>query len=157
MRSEEDDYDHFFREQYPRVVASLIVNYGFAPQIAEEAAAEAMTELYLGWSKVKSPGAWVRTVAWHRACRLVKRPRHVPLDTEVEVADDLAAVELAVMTGAAISALPPRQQEVMMCALVDLTPAEMADVLGCTAEQARGNLAHARRTLRRALRTEEEA
>lgn len=158
MGSEEDNYDGFFREQYPRVVASLIAHHGFAPQIAEEAAADAMTELYLDWSKVKTPQAWVRTVALRKAYRLVKRPHHMPLDTEVAVADDdLAAVELAVTAGAAITALPPRQQEVMTFALVDLTPAEIADVLGCTAEQARGNLAHARRALRRALRTEEEA
>ncbi|MFI1415684.1 sigma-70 family RNA polymerase sigma factor [Streptomyces sp. NPDC020707] len=156
MGSEDDDYDGFFREQYPRVVASLIAYHGFVPQTAEDAAAEAMTELYLNWSKVESPRGWVRTVALRRAYKLEKRP-HVPLDTEVEVAgDDLAAVELAVMASSAIPALPPRQQEVMIRALDDLTPAEIADDLGCTAEQVRGNLAHARRTLRRKLRTEEE-
>lgn len=82
--------------------------------------------------------------------------QHDPLpEVDPSVADDLDAVELAVMAGAAIKALPPRQQEVMTLALIDLTPTQIAEVLGCAAEQARGNLAHARRALRRTLRTEE--
>ncbi|WP_105973616.1 RNA polymerase sigma factor [Streptomyces geranii] len=157
MRGEEDEYEAFFREQYPRVLALLIAFYRFAPETAKDAASDAMIKLYLNWSKVRTPRAWVRTVALRSARRMVNR-RYVQLDTEVEVADgDLAAVELAMMAGAAITALPPRQQEVMRLTLVDLTPTEIADVLGCTAEQARGNLACARRTLRRVLRTEEEA
>ncbi|MFJ3842342.1 RNA polymerase sigma factor [Streptomyces sp. NPDC090054] len=160
MGSEPDGYDAFFEEQYPQVVAVLIAYRHFAPQIAEEAAAEAMTRLYLNWAKVRHPKAWVRTVAVREACRLA-RDQHAPLpETEradSKAGDDLAAVELALMTGSAVRALPPRQREVMVHVLADLKPEEIAGILGCTSETARSNIAHARRNLKRTMRMEEEA
>lgn len=160
MGSEPDGYDAFFEEQYPQVVTMLIAYRRFAPQTADEAAAEAMTRLYLNWSKVRHPKAWVRTVAVREAIRLAS-DQHAPLpDTERAdsgASDDLAAVELALMAGCAVKALPPRQREVMTYVLADLRPEEIADILGCTPEAARSNLAHARRTLKRTMRVEEEA
>jgi len=132
----------------------LIAYHGFAPEIAEDSAAEAMTRLILEWEKVEKPKAWVRTVALRVACQLAKKQQTDPLSRELvdeKAAADLAAVELALIAGSAVAALPPRQQEVMTLTLVDMTPSEIADVLGCTPEQARGNLAHARRTLRGAI------
>jgi predicted transcriptional regulator len=81
--SESDEYTAFFQRQYPRVVSMLIAYRGFTPEIAEDAAAEAMT-----------------------------------------------------------------------LTLVDMTPSEIAEVLGCTPEQARGNLAHARRAVSSAIQKE---
>ncbi|MFC8201758.1 RNA polymerase sigma factor [Streptomyces sp. NPDC057298] len=160
MGSKANGYEDHFQEQYPRVVAMLILFHGFAPQIAEDAAAEAMTRLFPRWEKVCTPKAWVRTVALRVARQIAQEQHHALPDWELtdgKAADDLAAVELALTVGSAIPALPPRQQEAIRLALVDMTPAEIADALGCTAEQARGNLAHARRTLQKALGTEEEA
>ncbi|MFF3691652.1 sigma-70 family RNA polymerase sigma factor [Streptomyces sp. NPDC002187] len=159
MGSEADGYEAFFQGQYPRVVAMLIAFHKFAPHIAEDATAEAMTRLLPRWDKVEAPLAWVRTVAIRQAVHLAMGQQDGLPDRELadaKAAEDLAAVELALMAGSAVQALPPRQQEVMTLALVDMTPAEIAEVLGCTAEQARGNLAHARRSLRNAIRTEEE-
>ncbi|MFE2473698.1 RNA polymerase sigma factor [Streptomyces mirabilis] len=160
MESEAVGYAAFFQGQYPRVVAKLIAFDGFEPQIAEDAAAEAMTRLLLSWDRVHAPRAWVRTVAFRVAVSLSTGRQQALPDKEFaddKAANDLAAVELALMADTAVQGLPPRQQEVMTLALVDMTPVEIADVLGCTAEQARGNLAHARRALRNAIRTEEEA
>lgn len=160
MGSEADGYEAFFQDQFPRVVAMLISYRAFAPQIAEDATAEAMTRLLLDWEKVNTPKAWVRTVAVRVAGRLAKGQQQPLPDTELadgRAADDFAAVELALMAGSAVRTLPPRQQEVMTLALADMRPEEIAEALGCTPEQARSNLAHARRTLRRALRTEVEA
>lgn len=61
-----------FAQQYPKVVSMLIAYHGFAPPIAEDAAAEAMTLLLSDWEKVEAPRAWVRTVAFRHACRLAK-------------------------------------------------------------------------------------
>ncbi|GGX99830.1 RNA polymerase sigma factor [Streptomyces fructofermentans] len=158
MGSEAEDYEVFFANQYPKVVAMLIFYRGFAPQIAEDATAEAMTRLLMQWEKVQTPKAWVRTVAVRVAVRLASRQHSALPDTDVadrQVADDLAAAELALMTGAAVKSLPPRQQAVMTLTLADLKPEEIAQVLGCTPEQARSNLAHARRALRHMLGTEE--
>ncbi|MFD3549348.1 RNA polymerase sigma factor [Streptomyces sp. NPDC058655] len=158
VTSEADGYEAFFQDQYPRVMATLIHHHGFAVQIAEDATAEAMTRLLLDWGKVHTPTAWTRTVAIREAARLARK-RHAPLpDTPLvdpRAAADLAAAELALMTGIAVKSLPPRQREVMRLTLQDLKPEEIAEILGCTPEQARGNLAHARRTLRQALGMEE--
>lgn len=160
MASEADGYNAFFRDQYPKLVAKLIYRHGFDEQIAEDAAAEAMTRLLLNWEKVHTPTAWTRRVAVREAVRLSQnRNRHAPLpDTPLSdprAAADLAAAELALMAGIALQTLPPRQQEVMALTLNDLKPEEIAEFLGCTPEQARGNLTHARRALRRSLGMEE--
>ncbi|MEU2739404.1 sigma-70 family RNA polymerase sigma factor [Streptomyces sp. NPDC007095] len=158
MDGESDGYTAFFQRQYPRVVAMLIAYRGFTPEIAEDAAAEAMTRLLLHWRKVSMPQAWVRTVALRHACLLKGKQQAAVLpDREIvdqRAVDDLAAVELALIAGSAVAALPPRQREVMTLTLVDMTPSEIADVLGCTPEQARGNLAHARRAVSSAIQKE---
>lgn len=158
MAGEPEGYAAFFAHQYPRVVAMLIAYRGFAPEIAEDSAAEAMTRLIPQWEKVEMPQAWVRTVALRVAGQLAKKQQAGPLSHELvdeRASADLAAVELALIAGSAVAALPRRQQEVMTLTLVDMTPSEIADVLGCTPEQARGNLAHARRALRSAIHREE--
>jgi RNA polymerase sigma-70 factor (ECF subfamily) len=158
VEGESVEFVSLFRRHYPRTVAMLIAYYGYAPEIAEDAAAEAMTRLYLHWGKVKVPSAWVRTVALRVARELGKQQSLGLPDRELVnsgAADDLGRVELALMAGWAVAALPRRQREVMTLTLVDMTPSEIADVLGCSPEQARSNLAHARRTLRNAIQGEE--
>ncbi|MFG2376930.1 RNA polymerase sigma factor [Streptomyces sp. NPDC048504] len=136
----------------------LIAYRGFTPDIAEDAAAEAMTRLLLHWQKVSTPQAWVRTVALRHACLLKWNQQAVLSDRDIvdhRAVDDLAAVEMALVAGSAVAALPPRQREVMTLTLVDMTPSEIADVLRCTPEQARGNLAHARRAVSSAIHRKE--
>ncbi|MFF3489049.1 RNA polymerase sigma factor [Streptomyces sp. NPDC002701] len=157
MDSESDEYTAFFQHQYPRVVSMLIAYRGFTPEIAEDAAAEAMTRLLLHWRKVAMPQAWVRTVALRHAYLLKKKQQALLPDPAVVdhgAVDDLAAVELALITGSAIAVLPPRQREVMTLTLVDMTPSEIAEVLGCTPGQARDNLAHAQRAVSSAIQKE---
>lgn len=153
MDGEPAGYADFFSCHYPRLIGVLIAYHGFAAQIAEEAAEEAMACLVPRWGKVTKPSAWVRVVALREARKLVRRQAVGLSDWEFAdpAGDDLAAVELALVAGAAIVALPRRQREVMALTLVDMTPSEIAEVLGCTPEQARGNLAHARRSLRNAI------
>ncbi|MGW1364915.1 RNA polymerase sigma factor [Streptomyces chartreusis] len=160
MGSEPEGFKAFFENQWPKVVSSLIYYHRFPHQIAEDAASRAMVRLLLDWSKVQSPKAWLRTVAVREAVRLAQQQHAALPDTDLadERAEaELDAVELALMVGAALKTLPPKQQKVMALTIADMKPEEIADELGCTAEQARGNLAHARRALRRALGTEEEA
>ncbi|MFG2960808.1 RNA polymerase sigma factor [Streptomyces sp. NPDC048291] len=158
--SEPDGFAAFFASHYPRVIAMLVAHHGFAEVIAQDAAAEAMTKLVEYWAKVAAPQAWVRTVAFRVACQLAKdRQFGLP---DGELADrgstqDLIAAELALVAGSAIAALPRRQQQVMTLTLVDMTPSEIAEALGCTPAQARANLTHARRALRNAMRMDREA
>ncbi|MFJ6485989.1 sigma factor-like helix-turn-helix DNA-binding protein [Streptomyces sp. NPDC091682] len=96
-----------------------------------------------------------------RIARGLVKDEHLALP-ELELVDgrtdtDFDTVVLTLAAGTAIENLPPRQRDAMTLALADLTPTEAAEVLDCTPVQARANLAHARRALRRALETEEEA
>ncbi|MCX4618032.1 RNA polymerase sigma factor [Streptomyces albogriseolus] len=128
--------------------------------IAQDATAEAMTRLVEYWGKVEAPQAWVRTVAFRVACQLAGHQHNgMPAGQLVDprAAHDLRAAELALVAGTVIAALPRRQQEVMTLTLVDMTPSEIAETLGCTPAQARANLAHARRALRNAIRMDKEA
>lgn len=157
----EEGFTAFFREQFPQVVAGLIGTGGFPRQIAEDAVSEAMTRLLLDyWDKVHAPRAWVRVVAVRLAGQMAKAQHAALPPTELidsKAKDDLTAVELALATGSVIDALPPRQRQVMVLTIADMKPEEIAHELGCTPEQARSNLAHARRTMRRTLGPEEEA
>ncbi|MFD4605980.1 RNA polymerase sigma factor [Streptomyces sp. NPDC058464] len=160
MDGESDSFTAFFEHHYPRVIAMLVVHRGFTEVIAQDATSEAMTRLIENWGKVGAPQAWIRTVAFRVACGLAGRqsaglPERDFIDRRA--AHDLEAAELALVAGTAIGALPRRQQEVMTLTLVDMTPSEIAEVLGCTPAQARANLSHARRTLRNAIRMDKEA
>ncbi|MFF1747300.1 RNA polymerase sigma factor [Streptomyces mirabilis] len=138
----------------------LVAYRGFAEAIAEDATAEAMTRLIQYWGKVEAPQVWIRTVAFRVACQLEGNQQVGLPERELvneRSTQDLAAVELALITGSAVAALPPRQREVMTLGLVDMTPSEIAEVLGCTPPQARANLAHARRALRNAIQMDKEA
>ncbi|MGW7385481.1 RNA polymerase sigma factor [Streptomyces sp. NPDC054794] len=160
MDSESDSFTAFFKHHYPRVIAMLVTHRGFTEVIAQDATAEAMTRLIQYWGKVQAPQAWVRTVAFRVACQLAGS-QHAGLPewelVDQRSAQDLVAAELALVAGTAIGALPRRQQEVMTLTLVDMTPSEIAEILGCTPAQASANLAHARRTLRNAMRMDKEA
>jgi len=160
VEGEPDGFAAFFKGHYPRVVAMLVAHRGFSEPIAQDATAEAMTRLVEHWGKVEAPQAWVRTVAFRVACQLAGHQQAgTPTGQLVDPrsAHDLVAAELALVAGTVIAALPRRQQEVMTLTLVDMTPSEIADLLGCTPAQARANLAHARRALRNAIRMDKEA
>ncbi|MFI5676467.1 RNA polymerase sigma factor [Streptomyces cellulosae] len=149
-----NEFEAFFSKHYPRVRSMLEVYSGFSADIAEDATAEAMTVLLLRWESVKLPQAYVRAVALRVAFRMVKGQSAFLPERELahaSAADHLGKVETDLILGKAIESLPPKQREVATLALVDLTPMEMAEVLGCTPDQARANLAHARRTLKAAM------
>ncbi|UFR07106.1 sigma-70 family RNA polymerase sigma factor [Streptomyces sp. Go40/10] len=160
MDGEPDGFVAFFEDHYPRVVAMLVAHRGFTEVIAQDATAEAMTRLVEHWGKVEAPQAWVRTVAFRVACQLAGHQHKGMLAGQLvdpRAAHDLRAAELALIAGTVIAALPRRQQEVMTLTLVDMTPSEIAEILGCTPAQARAILAHARRVLRNAIRMDKEA
>jgi RNA polymerase sigma-70 factor (ECF subfamily) len=69
-----------------------------------------------------------------------------------EPADHVEAGELGPMVARLVSALPPRQREVLvLVAYEGLTPAQAAAVLAISETNARANLAHARQRLKEQL------
>jgi RNA polymerase sigma factor (sigma-70 family) len=122
---------------------------------AEDASAEAFARAFAHWHAVAdhpNPRAWVLRVAWnyHTSMwrswdgrRVVDPPPAAPPAAEQWVDPDLIA---------AIAGLPDGQREVLvLAALGELRPAEIAKVLGKAASTVRGQLCRARATLRRVL------
>jgi RNA polymerase sigma factor (sigma-70 family) len=122
---------------------------------AEDATAEAFARAYAHWDTVAdhpNPRAWVLRVAWnyHRSSwrRWEGRwspdpPEPTPLASDTWPDPDLVA---------AIRNLPQGQREVIvLLALGELTPSQVARVLGIAAGTVRSQLFRARVALRQAL------
>jgi RNA polymerase sigma-70 factor (ECF subfamily) len=122
---------------------------------AEDATAEAFARAFAHWHTVAdhpNPRAWVLRVAWnyHTSMWRAWDARRVadPPPTTPPAADQWIDPDLV----AAIAGLPYGQREVLvLAALGELRPAEIAKVLGKAASTVRGQLSRARTTLRRVL------
>jgi RNA polymerase sigma-70 factor (ECF subfamily) len=122
---------------------------------AEDATAEAFARAFAHWQQVAdhpNPRAWVLRVAWNyhnsswrtwEGRRVADPPPATSPATDQWIDPDLVA---------AIGRLPHGQREVLvLAALGELRPSEIAKVLGKAASTVRGQLSRARTTLRRAL------
>jgi RNA polymerase sigma factor (sigma-70 family) len=122
---------------------------------AEDATAEAFARAFAHWHTVAdhpNPRAWVLRVAWNyhtsswrawESRRVADPPPATPPPADRWIDPDLIA---------AIAGLPYGQREVLvLAALGELRPAEIAKVLGKAASTVRGQLCRARTTLRRVL------
>jgi RNA polymerase sigma factor (sigma-70 family) len=159
LKRESDDFDPFFRDQYPRLVKHL-VTLGFSDEEAKDAASEAMIEAYRRWDVINCPGAWVRVVARRVASRSAARYRDglrraAALETSAGVfreSDEQALfkedqrVVLALLAG-----LPARQRVVMAWYIDGYESSEIAQFLRLQPATVRSHLRHARRRLAAAV------
>jgi RNA polymerase sigma factor (sigma-70 family) len=122
---------------------------------AEDATAEAFARAFAHWKQVAdhpNPRAWVLRVAWnyHTSSWRTWDGRRVgtPPPASPPAADQWIDPDLV----AAIGRLPYGQREVLvLAALGELRPTEIAKVLGKAASTVRGQLSRARATLRQVL------
>ena len=123
--------------------------------MAEDATAEAFARALLHWHKVAThpnPRAWVLRVAWNyyksswrtwEGRWVTGQAEPTPPASDLRVDPDLVA---------AIRRLPQGQREVLvMVAFGELTPKEIAKVLGKAVGTVRSQLSRARAALRKAL------
>ena len=144
----------FFKENSGPVFRTLLAGT-LNRASAEDATAEAFTRALLHWDTVAvhpHPRAWVLRVAWNdyrsswRKWESRWSPR--PLEAAPPVPEPWIDPDLV----AAIRALPPGQREVLvLVALGELTPSQVARVLGKPAGTVRSLLFQARVALHRAL------
>lgn len=148
-----EEYDVFFRDEYPRVLGTtrMILQDAAA---AEDATQEAFIRLHRHWSKVSKydkPEAWVRRVAIRIAVREKRKERlrtavwsdHEPSYLDVTYDPDL-------MKG--ISSLPGMQRAaVILFYLEDRPLTELAEILDCSSATAGVHLHRARKRLARML------
>jgi RNA polymerase sigma-70 factor (sigma-E family) len=139
----------FYRSEYPSAVrlARLLV----PDASAEDLAQEAFSRLHGRFEAIDNPPAYLRRTlvnlgrTWHRRrIREQDRLGQIPRPETVE----LGAGEML----DAIDALPYRQKAVMVLRYwLDLSEAEIADVLGCRAGTVKSLAARALRRLRKAV------
>lgn len=154
MGSHEEEFEAFFRAEYPSLVGALAVAVG--RDQAADVVQEAFVRANARWSKVRRmdrPAAWVRRVALNLATdnhrKLVRRQRIDPLlagETWCEQAPrdkDLAD---------ALASLPTRQRlAVVLHYLMDMPVAQVAAELGISEGTVKATLFKARAGLRARL------
>ncbi|HUQ60221.1 sigma-70 family RNA polymerase sigma factor [Lentzea sp.] len=132
------DYLRFYRAEQAAVVAYLL-HIGFAHHIADEAASEALEQLYWSWSDVRTNRRmWVRTTARRLAGRKTGAmgrlfTRLLDKGVRPEEADRYSALDEVVERGGdlvhAINSLPRHQRDVIALRLDGFTTKEIADAL----------------------------
>jgi RNA polymerase sigma-70 factor (ECF subfamily) len=145
------DFDTWYEEQHPLVLAALTVASG-RPDVAADATDEAFVRAYERWERVRrmdSPGGWLYRVALNdlrRRCRrqalerelLRRQPPPAPVAVPIPAPDVWEAVRR----------LPTRQRTaVALRYILDLSEPEVARVMGVSRGSASASLVAARRTL----------
>jgi RNA polymerase sigma-70 factor (sigma-E family) len=151
-------FEHFYLEEYPRVV-KLVYALSGSRAAAEDIAQEAFLRAYQHWERVGSyehQAAWVRRVAANLATsglrrRLLEARALGRLAGRREPALDPLPAEQADF-GRALRALPRRQaQAVALFYVEDLSIQQIAAVLDCAEGTVKAHLAKARHTLAKRL------
>jgi RNA polymerase sigma factor (sigma-70 family) len=149
---EPPDFDDWYEEQHPLVLAALTVASG-RPDVAAEATDEAFVRAYERWERVRrmeSPGGWLYRVALNdlrRRCRRQVIERDL-LRRHVEPAPVVAPPALTAHVWEAVRTLPTRQRTaVALRYVLDLPEGEVARVMGVTRGSASASLTSARRRL----------
>lgn len=155
------DFDTWYEEQHPLVLAALTVASG-RPDVAADATDEAFVRAYERWERVRrmdSPGGWLYRVALNdlrRRCRrqaverelLRRQPPPAPV----------AATMPAPHVWEAVRRLPVRQRTaVALRYILDLSEPEVARVMGVSRGSASASLVTARRSLESWLADDDHA
>jgi RNA polymerase sigma-70 factor (sigma-E family) len=122
------------------------------PRLAEELVQQALVSTWGRWSKIQQdqPHAYVRRAMVHSHTSWWRRARReMPLPDWYDRSDSAAdGFEERERTMAALRRLPPRQRAVIVLRYYeDLSEAEIADVLGCSAGTVKSHASRALRTL----------
>jgi RNA polymerase sigma-70 factor (ECF subfamily) len=140
----------------------LAVRLTGSPDAAEEIVQEALVRVARSWRSFRGQAhfkTWLfRIVINVFRDQLRQRPSPEPLPEELcdlragDPALEAANNELGRLIGSRVSALPPRQREVLvLTAYESLAPREIADVLGISEANVHSTLHVARQRLRREL------
>ncbi|MFD9705657.1 RNA polymerase sigma factor [Lentzea sp. NPDC059081] len=151
-------YRRFHQAEYAEVVAHLC-HLGFAHHIADEAAAEALVQLYRSWFKVHSnKHMWVRTTAYRLAIRAAKAEkwpiRLLSKGFCPPSHDDSGFGEVVERHGGlvrAINSLPARQRVAFALHLAGFTAKEIAEDLNVKERTVHDRIRKARAALRTKL------
>lgn len=134
-----EDFDAWYREEYPKVLAACTALAGGRADVGRDATDEAFTRAIERWHSVRgmqAPGGWVQVVALNQLRRSFRRQRterHAlgRASAPAAVAPDAPGPDRAVW--AAVGRLPRRQRACIVLRYVhDLAEADIAASLGVT-------------------------
>lgn len=153
----EEDFELWYRQEHPRVLASCVALSGDT-SAAAEAVDEAFARALERWSSVSemsSPGGWVQIVALNQIRRVIRRRQLERILSfqrwGVERDPGPAAVPDPDLWNA-VAALPTRQRLAIVLRYVhDLPETAIAEVMGIARGTVASTLAAAQASLRRAL------
>ena len=150
------DFDEWYRDEWPRLVATFTLAAGDR-ELGHEIAAEALARALERWDRVgrmASPGGWTYRVGLNllrRHHRRVTTERRV-LGRVAHAPDPDGVSEDHVALWAAVAALPARERAtVVLRYSAAMTEPEIAAVLGIASGTVSSTLNHARARLRAAL------
>lgn len=155
-RDYDNDFNDFFRKEYPRVV-KVVMYAGATFEEAEDAVSPAMALAYTEWPLLTQPAAWVRTVALRLYFKKAKKDRaRITKETAAARLDGVDRLSAGAHEEpdersrviAILRCLPPAQLAAMALSFDGYTTVEIAQMLHQNADTVRSNLRHARKRLR---------
>ncbi|MFI5591127.1 RNA polymerase sigma factor [Amycolatopsis sp. NPDC051758] len=150
------EFTAFYHEHFA-AVSRFARTWGRSYHDAEDAAAEAMQEMFRQWDSVAAEKRveTVYTITRNKYVSMVRRaitrqkhlrsadarPRETSLESRIELLD----------TSEAVQKLPRRRRQLLILDVEGLSHAEIAHVFGITEESVTQELSRARKALRRAM------
>lgn len=146
-------WEDLYKAEMPRLVRYLIKCFGDSGmRDAADAAHSAFVELFTNWDAVRSPKAWLRTVAFRQMLRqnasaeypldvLREEPVTVPASARLELAEETQAV----LHG--LRQLPLAQRQVLALIYDQFSYGEIAQIMGISQAAVRKNAERARRRM----------
>lgn len=132
------EFDAWYPQEHPRVLAALTVAVG-SSDVAADATAEAFVRAYERWDRVRrmaSPGGWLYRVALNVARRRARRTtleRELLCRTATRPTSPAPPVAVQPEVWEAVTSLAPRQRTAVALRYVrDLSEIEVAEVMGIT-------------------------
>uniref|UniRef100_UPI003F49712D RNA polymerase sigma factor n=2 Tax=Streptomyces chartreusis TaxID=1969 RepID=UPI003F49712D len=155
---ERTEFAAFFRKDWPDLLRHMAV-LGWDEAAAKEAAQEAMTRLFEGWSTVDHPKSWVRTTAQRAAKkaasrdaqRLTRSREAARLDAQ-EPSRALDSVTESQEVLRLLRTLPPQQRAVMAWTYDGFSSDEISHLLAIPRATVDSHRRHARNRLKEILR-----
>jgi RNA polymerase sigma factor (sigma-70 family) len=148
------EFGAFYKESYRRLVA-ITRAFGATAAEAEDAVQDAMKDLMTKWSRVRDPFAYATTAALRFVIKTRERDRKLQTRLAAtigrDVVDGTSRTETVVMwedverLKVFLKAMPPEERKVFALVYDELSPSEIAILLGKSPVAVRQNLFGARK------------
>jgi RNA polymerase sigma factor (sigma-70 family) len=148
----DDGYASFFHERFSKTVV-LLVALGASRADAEDATQEAMLRAWQKWDSIKTPHAWVCTVAYRTYLKHVHARDRQAISLAKSASGPTAESDQSIFTDGQqvlqlLRALPPGQRTVAAFFYDGLTCEEIAELVEKPPATVRSQLRHARQALK---------